>query len=144
MQRMYYFTKIQEYCFKYVFQFLFFIFEFLKSSLHCSNSTLCRVCYDNYLFGVVLEGAAMQSGWGVHERVMENDINVLLKLLPPEQSVTFATVSSHMSTMRRVIWRRSHQCCASQLRNDLFPVVEVYSLWSPTLGKTTLVIQVVV
>lgn len=140
---MYYFTKIQEYCFKYVFQFLFLYLN-SWSLPFIALIALCRVCYDNYLFGVVLEGAAMQSGWGVHERVMENDINVLLKLLPPEQSVTFATVSSHMSTMRRVIWRRSHQCCASQLRNDLFPVVEVYSLWSPTLGKTTLVIQVVV
>lgn len=63
----------------------FFIFEFLKSSFHRSNSTLCHGCYDNYLLGVTLEGAAtqtLQSWWGVHERVMEDDINVLLSFYP--------------------------------------------------------------
>lgn len=49
----------------------------------------------------MLEGAAKQSGWGVHERVMESDINVLLKLQPPERSITFSTVSSQTHTHAR-------------------------------------------
>lgn len=77
-------------------QFIF-VNYFIKSFL---NSTLS--CYDNYLFEVMLEGAVKQCGWGVHERVMENDINVLLKLLPPEKSITFSTASSqtHTHTVR--------------------------------------------
>ncbi|TRY54455.1 hypothetical protein DNTS_023720 [Danionella cerebrum] len=72
----------------------------------------------------------MQSEWGVHEHVMEDDINVLLKFQPPEQSVTFATASSHKSTMRAVVWTRVVEAGGG---NVLLTRDEVLSFWSHTM-----------
>ncbi|KAL1274136.1 hypothetical protein QQF64_026950 [Cirrhinus molitorella] len=48
----------------------------------------------------MLEGAAMQSGWGVYERVMEDDINVLLSFYPAN-----ATTASYFH-LANDLWHR--------------------------------------
>ncbi len=75
-------TSLNMLCIYISFSSLFFFLHSQSLPIITLIALCAVVSYDNYLFGVTLEGAAMQSGWGVHERVMEDDINVLLSFYP--------------------------------------------------------------